>query len=985
MSSVTPDPRSRTRRKMAGLAGVAALVVLGVIGWRLMQPRPAQLWSRVESALADGQDAEAMRLAEEAMLLAAASSQELVLAGTAAARLGRLDRAEELFSRIDPLADDAASAWRAAGSVLMAQGRVVAAERLFRAALERDPDESHARLALCELLRLGGRHFELAGLLRELIDAGTCPSALLFAVAVPDRGWLDDADRKVISTILQSDPQAFCFKVLPGDEAVSIEEIRDAARASLGSPAYSELMARWGTGLAEAGRWRELADWDARQNSDTLRHSQVWHVRGLWQREVGNGAGAIRCFREALEREPFHAGAIHQLTQLLRGTPDDDHLEEFVRQGELLGQLRKEVVFGNGAGGFPGPDVLRRIVQVLTELGRDWEVLGWSQLARLRHPDLDWPTQMIGDVRTRVRRESPWIADEYRITRRLRPDHTPLKLITGEGVPSEPSPDRVAVSFDNVASARGLRFAFDNGSSVTRPRGLMYEISGGGAAALDYDLDGWPDLFLTNGGPTLDRPRDPAICDRLFRNREGRVMDDVTTRSGIREMAYGQGAGVGDLNSDGFPDLFVANIGRNELWINQGDGTFLLGTDVAGLDGSVWTMSVGCADLNRDGLTDLYEANYLAKDALTRTCVRDGVPVQCRPTMFAGEPDRVWLNQGDGRFLDVSESSGVQVDAGKSMGLVAVDLEGSGRLSLYVANDMEPNNCYRNLAKPGERPQFVDDAVLRGLAVDGTGRPLASMGIAADDVDQDGWTDFYVTNFLSQASNLYVRQSDGQFADKAPGFGIHEPSSRMMGWGAQFIDINLDGWPDLVVANGHLEDYSRWQIPSLMPTQIFINHGGQRFDPQPGHDPGPYFHKRHLGRAVTRFDGNRDGREDLIVTHVDAPVAWLENTTTEVGHRLVVRLAGTVSERHPIGCRLIVSAGGRTRHKQLTAGDGFQASNQGQLVFGLGESTEVESLRIEWPSGTSQEFSHLPVDREILFREGDPIPYVVNPPGRPID
>ena len=979
MSPATPDPRSRTRRQVVGLAGVAALVVLGAILWKQMQPRPAELWSRVEAALEDGRTDDALRLAEEALSIANPSNWELVLAGTAALRLGRQDQAGELFSRIDESAEDAAAAWSAAGSAWLREGRAIAAEQLFWRALEQDPNATKARLALCELLRLGGRHFELSGLLRELIDKGNCPSAMLFAVAVPDRVWLDDADRGLMSTFLQSDPQAFMYKFHADDGAVSIDEVRSAALANRGSRSYSELFARWGNALAEAGRWQEIADWDGLQTPDTLLHSQVWHVRGLWQRELGNQSGAIRCFRETLDREPFHSGAIHQLAQLLRGTLDDRHVPEFETLGERLGQLRKEVVFGNGAGGFPGPDVLKRIIGILKDLGRDWEVLGWSQLARSRHPDLDWPSQVAAEVRTRIQPDSPWVADEYRISRRLRPDHAPLELMTGGSGQSESPQDRVAVSFDNVASSRGLRFQFNNGSDIARPGGLMYEISGGGAAALDYDLDGWPDLFLTNGGPTLDRPRDPAIFDRLFRNREGRCMDDLSAASGIREMAYGQGVGVGDVNSDGFPDLFVANIGPNELWINQGDGTFLNGTEAAGLNGTVWTMSVVCADLNGDGLTDLYEANYLAKDSLTRTCVRDGIPVQCRPTMFAGEPDRVWLNRGDGRFLDVSDSSGVQTDAGKSMGLVAVDLEGGGHLSLYVANDMEPNNCYRNLAKPGEPPRFVDDAVVRGLAVDDTGRPLASMGIAADDIDQDGWTDVYVTNFLSQSSNLYVRQSDGQFVDKAPGFGIHEPSSRMMGWGAQFIDINLDGWPDLVVANGHLEDYSRWNVPSLMPTQVFINRRGRRFDPLPDQPAGPYFRERHLGRAVIRFDGNRDGREDLVVTHVGAPVAWLENTTAEVGHRLVVRLTGTVSERHPVGCRLIVSANGRTLHKQLTAGDGFQASNQGHIVFGLGDSTEVQSLRIEWPSGAVQNFSHLPVDREILLREGDPISYVVNP------
>ncbi|MDZ4685839.1 MAG: CRTAC1 family protein, partial [Planctomycetaceae bacterium] len=796
---------------------------------------------------------------------------------------------------------------------------------------------------------------------------------LLFAVAWPDKTWLDDEDRARIDGYLRADPNSeWIGLAMAGADALTTETrqaaLERAQQAAGGAHPSAEAFARWGTLLAESGAWDQLAEWNRLQSDATLAHPQVWHVRGLWQLHRGDHPGAIRCFWEALERGPFHAGATYQLSQLLPQSAG------YADQSRRLAELRQQIVFGKGAGGFPDPDVLRQIVSVLAELGRDWEVLGWSQLTMSRHPELRWPAARIRELRNRLTRDSPWIAEEHRLSRRVRLDHYPLPDFDAATDTSPSHAEVVAsrgVSFEDVAQRCGLEFQYSNGSSLARPYGFMYEISGGGAGVLDYDLDGWPDIFLTDGGPALTLPRDPGKTDRLFRNQFGDRVLDVTQAAGLLEIGYGQGVAVGDFDADGFPDVFVANIGPNQLWINQGDGTFVDATAAAGLSGSVWTMSAVFADIDGDGLTDLYEANYLGGDALTRTCQRDGVTVQCRPTMFPPEPDRLWLNLGDGRLLDASHSAGIHVTAGKGMGVVAADFEGSGRLSLFVANDMEPNAYFRNeTAARGEPPRLVDEAVPRGLAFGRDGRPLASMGIAVDDVDGDGRLDLYVTNFHTEGSNLYLQEADGAFSDSSPSYGIYEQSFPVMGWGAQFLDANLDGWPDLIVANGHLEDYRRWNIPSPMPTQLFLNRNGRHFDLLPEDDAGAYFRGRYFGRAVAKFDGNRDGREDVLVTHVDAPVAWLQNTSRDVGHFLAVRLVGTNSERDAIGTRLTASAAGQTWRKQLTAGDGFQASSQRHVVFGLGDAVNIDELQVDWPSGLTQRFAQIPADREILLIEG---------------
>lgn len=977
MSSNVSDRRLNSKRLLTASL-VLAFVAAGIlIYWMRLTSRPSELWRSARVASDGKRWDDAIEIAERALKAGPPSLDELTLAGTIALHSGRLTRADELFSQIDDQQHGAADAYRRAGAAWLKSGRVSSAERAFRRSIELDPGNLPARTALAELLRLSGRYFELESLLRELIQSNACPSAVLFAVAWPDKIWLDEEDRSQIAVYRQADPDCEWIGLAVSIADAVSEDARQAALrlaksvALKSDPASIEGFARWGTVLAESGDWDELSRWNRLQTDKTLAHPQVWYVRGLWQLDRGNHPGAIRCFWEALERGPFHAGATYQLSQLLSRTQDDGHAGVFAERSRKLSELRQQVVFGKGAGAFPDAEVLRKIVTTLEELGRDWEVVGWSQLALARHRGLKWPIPYIEEGRKRLFNHASGITEQHSISRQIPLDHYPLPEF--ESAP-EVSQSRTLseITFDDVADQYGLRFQYSNGSSVAQPNGFMYEISGGGAGVLDYDLDGWPDIYLSEGGPMLHLLRDPAKSDHLFRNQFGTQVVDVSVLAGIQEVGFGQGVAVGDLNSDGFPDVFVANIGPNQLWLNQGDGTFIEATATAGLSGSVWTMSAVLADVDGDGLTDLYETNYLGNEALSRTCRRDGIVVQCRPTMFPAEPDRLWWNLGDGRLAEAAPSTGIQSRAGKGMGVLAADFEGSGRLSLFITNDLESNQYFRNESGGrGDAVRFVEEAIPLGLAVSTDGSPLASMGIAADDVNQDGRLDLYVTNFVTEGSNLYLQDEFGAFSDRAMSYGIHEKSSPVMGWGAQFLDADLDGWSDLIVANGHLENYERWDVESAMPAQFFRNIEGRSFELVAPEVVGPYFRDRHFGRAVATFDANRDGREDAIVTHVDAPVAWLQNTSRAPGHFLAIQLVGIKSERDAIGARVTLTASGHSWQKQLIAGSGFQASNQRRCVFGVGSVSHIDELRVDWPSGLSQRYSSIDVDREIVVREGD--------------
>jgi hypothetical protein len=309
---------------------------------------------------------------------------------------------------------------------------------------------------------------------------------------------------------------------------------------------------------------------------------------------------------------------------------------------------------------------------------------------------------------------------------------------------------------------------------------------------------------------------------------------------------------------------------------------------------------------------------------------------------------------------------------GKGLGIVVADFNGSGRLGIFVANDTTANFFFRNRTSASDQiPHFSEEALLSGVAFDPEGHAQACMGIAAGDANEDHRLDLFVTNFYRQANALYVQQEGGAYRDQVRKAGLFDPSFFMLGWGTQFLDAELDTRPDLALVNGHVNDFRSTGTPYPMPAQFMRKVGREGFQEVPSETLGPYFSELHLGRSLARLDWNRDGKEDFLVTHIDAPTALLENRTDPVGHYLAVRLVGTKGSRDAIGAEVQVEAGGRTQRRQLTSGDGFQASNQRILVFGLGKSNRVDRLQVRWlGSATETELTDVLIDSEITILEG---------------
>ena len=387
------------------------------------------------------------------------------------------------------------------------------------------------------------------------------------------------------------------------------------------------------------------------------------------------------------------------------------------------------------------------------------------------------------------------------------------------------------------------------------------------------------------------------------------------------------------------------------------------------------------ADLNGDAWPDLYVVNYVeGPQMFERSCLlADGSPRLCTPYEFQATHDRLYLNLGDGRFRDVSADADILVPDGKGLGIVTADFDNSGQLSLFVGNDTVPNFFFRNrTARPGDVPLFVELGFVAGLAVDGEGRSQACMGVACGDANEDGLVDLFVTNFYQEANTLYVQQPGLLFSDDTRLAGLYEPGFSQLGFGTQFLDADLDGRLDLVVTNGHVGNLSHTGVPYQMPTQFYRNTGSGKFVELPASQLGDFFEAKHLGRGLARLDWNRDGLDDFAVSHLEEAVALMTNQTTTDNQFISFQLRGVTSARDTIGATVTVTCGLNRLTRQLTAGDGYHASNERRLTFGVGRAARIDTVEVRWPSGSAQSYGDLPVSSEFLLIENQPTPVLLS-------
>ncbi len=522
---------------------------------------------------------------------------------------------------------------------------------------------------------------------------------------------------------------------------------------------------------------------------------------------------------------------------------------------------------------------------------------------------------------------------------------------------------------DDAASA-GLRFVYETGGKPRTPPMMM----GGGVALLDYDGDGWLDVYCVQGGafPPVAGPASPAGGDRLFRNKGDGTFEDATARAGLAgaPRGYGYGAAVGDVDGDGHPDLFVTRWRSYALYRNNGDGTFADVTSRWGLGGDRdWPTSAAFADLDNDDDLDLYVCHYLKfnpDDTAASSRMPGLSPLAYSPLMYEALPDHLFRNDG-GRFIDVSKESGIADAQGRGLGVVACDLDGDGRVDLFVANDLTANALYLN--RGGLR--FEETGHVAGVAASSLGGYQAGMGVACGDLEGDGRPDLAVTNFFGESTSLFHNEGGGLFLDRSMASGLGVASRYRLGFGAAFLDTRNLGRLDLATANGHVVD-NRPTAPFAMPAQLLLGSDNGRFI-DATNSAGPLWSIPRVARGLAVGDLDNDGRLDLVIVAQDGPLVFAHNQSSP-RHYLTLALEGRPSNRDAVGARVIVQSGQRRQVAWRTGGGSYLSASDPRLHFGLDGSDRVDVLEVTWPSGKVDRFTALAADRAYLVREGDPQP-----------
>jgi hypothetical protein len=533
-----------------------------------------------------------------------------------------------------------------------------------------------------------------------------------------------------------------------------------------------------------------------------------------------------------------------------------------------------------------------------------------------------------------------------------------------------PAPqDAPGVRLRNVAEAAGLRFVHYYSST---PGKYFVDSAPGGVAVFDYNGDGRPDIFFTNGAETPSlRKTSPALANRLYRNDGGMRFTDVTDAAGVSGVGYAMGAAAADYDNDGHVDLFVAGVQRNQLLHNRGDGRFEDVTARSGISSADWAVAGGWFDYDADGRLDLLVVSYVQwSPATNRSCGDDarGIAIYCHPKSFPGLPNRLYRNRGDGTFENVTKSAGLFDTANKMLGVALIDYDNDGWLDVFGANDTQPNRLYRNKGDG----TFMDVGVMAGVAFNEAGVARAGMGVDAADYDGSGRQSLIIGNFSNEMMALYSNDGKGLFIDEAPASTIGRASLLRLTFACFFVDVDLDGLLDVFGANGHVaDDIARVQptITYAQPPHLFRNLGGKKFDDLSTR-LGADFSKAVVARGAAYGDYDNDGDADLLITANNGPARLLRNEGA-VNHSLRVTLAGTSSNRDAIGSKVRVRRDqGEPLSRMVKTGSSYLSQSELPLTFGLGTATKVTAIEITWPDGKVERVAGIDADQTVTIQEG---------------
>jgi hypothetical protein len=527
-----------------------------------------------------------------------------------------------------------------------------------------------------------------------------------------------------------------------------------------------------------------------------------------------------------------------------------------------------------------------------------------------------------------------------------------------------------AQEFVNTASEAGIEFSHQNGATSDK---YMPETMGGGGIFLDYDADGWIDIFLVNGGSFVDLSIASEATHRLYHNNGDGTFADRSAESGIEVSGFGMGACSADYDNDGQVDLYVTSMGANRFYRNQGDGHFADITEKTGTGYELWSSSCAFGDVDNDGDVDLYVTNYVDFTAdNNKPCMHTGnVRVYCHPNVYNGMSDLLYRNDGNGTFTDVSHESGIYNTNGKGLGVVFADYDRDGWTDIHVANDSVPNFMFHNSGDG----TFEEVALFVGVAVNRNGEALAGMGTDMGDLNGDGLPDAFVTNLSTQTHSLYTNLGAGLFMDSTFESGAGRATLPFVGFGTTFFDFDNDGDLDIGIANGDVIDNVGVLGDSFTYPQrnLLLENDGDGMFVDVGPDAGPGFALEKVGRALASADIDNDGDLDLLIVNVGQTADVLQNDGGNANNSILIRTVGSESNRDGIGAELTLSVNGSELVRHVKAGSSYLAQSDLRVHFGFGTATSAERLEIRWPSGQIDEFENIDANQILTIREGEGI------------
>ena len=535
-------------------------------------------------------------------------------------------------------------------------------------------------------------------------------------------------------------------------------------------------------------------------------------------------------------------------------------------------------------------------------------------------------------------------------------------------------PQSTGVQFVDVTRQAGIDFHLTCGGPEKR---YIMESLCGGIAFLDYDNDGWMDILLVQGSTLENRraEKDPLLF-RLYHNNHDGTFTDVTEKTGLTRRGWGMGVAIGDYDNDGWEDIYITTLTGGALFHNNGNGTFTDVTASAGVDDhGEWGTSAAFGDYDGDGRLDLYVANYVDLD-LNRlpefgsgsNCQYRGIPVSCGPRGLSGARDRLYHNNGDGTFTDVTEKLGIDANSFYGLGVIWGDYNNDGRPDVYIANDSSPSLLYLNKGDG----TFQEAGLAAGVSLDNDGREQAGMGVDFGDYDNDGWLDLTKTNFSDDNNNLYHNNHDGTFDDRAGPAGIAPLTYPFLGFGTRFFDFDNDGWKDIIVANGHVNpqvDGFPFGITYAERALLFHNLQNGRFE-EIAQGAGPALKLRKVSRGLAVADFDNNGHPGVLISHLDDAPSLLRNESANHNYWIRIKTIGTKSNRDGFGARVEVTVAGATQIDEVRANSSYLSASDPRLLFGVGNSLHVDTIVIRWPSGIVDEIKREAADQELVVEEG---------------